>query len=301
MNSKIGSVAAVSGFVLSLIVGLVFGNGTAAIVRALVFAVFFFILVNILFVIVRRFLPELLEFDLQPNGDFRPGSRVNIVEGGGSGTMLGGEAGLESLGSRQGQDEGDTGSAAEPDLSSDRFYYDESDGADRGAVGGTPSGFDAAPFSGPGRSPDSDGILPGGVSSPALDQRGEDDYNEKRNASDSGGESLAARTDGAKLPPRPMSREDAALPDDNSSVDVLPDFEAMSQAFLASTRDAGAAGTEDETTGQTDDLFRLSVTGQEPDPSSQYYTGNKPVEMEGDFPPKQIAQAIQTVLKRDEQ
>jgi hypothetical protein len=96
-------------------------------------------------------------------------------------------------------------------------------------------------------------------------------------------------------------REDAALPEDGSSMDVLPDFEAMSQAFLASTREGGTDEAEAGTTGQTEDLFRLSVTGQEPDPSSQYYKGNKPVEMEGDFPPKQIAQAIQTVIKRDEQ
>jgi hypothetical protein len=90
-------------------------------------------------------------------------------------------------------------------------------------------------------------------------------------------------------------------------VDVLPDFEAMSQAFLASTQEAEKGETEseseseDETIGQTDDVFQLSVSGQSPDPASQYYTGNKPVELEGDFPPKRIAQAIQTVLKRDEQ
>jgi hypothetical protein len=100
---------------------------------------------------------------------------------------------------------------------------------------------------------------------------------------------------------RPAAREDAALPDDDSSVDVLPDLEAMSRAFLASTREADTAGIENETTGQTEDVFRISVSGQEPDPSSRYYAGNKPAEMEGDFPPKQLAQAIQTVLKRDEQ
>jgi hypothetical protein len=86
-------------------------------------------------------------------------------------------------------------------------------------------------------------------------------------------------------------------------VDVLPDFEAMSQAFLASTQEAekGEGESENETIDQTDDVFQLSVSGQSPDPASQYYTGNKPMELEGDFPPKQLAQAIQTVLKRDEQ
>ncbi|MDR2786297.1 MAG: hypothetical protein LBB83_10330 [Treponema sp.] len=297
MNSKIGGIAAAFGFVLSLIIGLIFGNGTFAIVRALVFAVFFFVLVNILLVIIRRFLPELLDFDTQPEGDSRPGSKINIIAGDSPGAMLGGKAGLESLGSRQGQDAEDIGSIAEPDLSSERFSYNDYAGGNQDNISGALPNFGGAPLSG------LNGSLPDDVSAPvpALDQRGEDGYNGKRNVSDLGTESQAARTGGAAFSPRPVPREDAALPNGNSSVDVLPDFEAMSQAFLASTREPGPDETKDKTTGQTEDVFRLSVTGQEPDPSSQYYTGNKPVEMEGDFPPKQLAQAIQTVLKRDEQ
>jgi hypothetical protein len=313
MNSKIGGIVAVFGFVFSLIIGLISGNGVFAFMRALILAVFFFILVNILLVIIRRFLPELLDFDLQPNGDYHPGSRVNITEGGPA-AILGGEAGLENLGSRQGRDDEGGGSVAEPDLSSDRFSYDDGIGGDQGGIDGAPLDFGATPAgSGAAPSPESGGLSGlgaplggdslGGVppSVPALDQRGKDGYNEKGSASDSQAESRAMRTDGVGLSPRPALREDAALPDDGSSVDVLPDFEAMSQAFLASTRETGTDGAEAETTGQTEDVFRLSVTGQEPDPSSRYYKGNKPVEMEGDFPPKQIAQAIQTVIKRDEQ
>ena len=305
MNSKIGGIAAVFAFVFSLIIGLVFGNGTVAVVRALVLAVFFFVLVNILLIMIRRFLPELMDFDLQSDGGLRPGSRINIMEGGGSGAILGGEAGLESLGSRQDQDDGDTAFLTEPDLSSERFSYNDDTGGDQG--GPLPNFGDAPLFgtgglsglgtpSGTPLGEDSSAAAPSPV--PALDQRGEDDYNGKRTAPDAGEKPRTAQAGGAKSSPRPVSREEAALPDDSASVDVLPDFEAMSQAFLASTR---AAGAGDETTGGTEDVFRLSVTGQEPDPSSQYYTGNKPVEMEGDFPPKQIAQAIQTVLKRDEQ
>ncbi|MDR2020240.1 MAG: hypothetical protein LBQ14_05665 [Treponema sp.] len=303
MNSKTGGIAAVFGFVLSLIIGLIFGNGTFAVVRALVFAVFFFVLVNILLVLIRRFLPELLDFDLDPGGDSRPGSRVNIVEGGGPAAILGGEAGLENLGSRQGRSDGDGGSVAEPDLSSERFSYDDNAGADQGDLSGAPSGFDTVPLPGPGSLSGLSGDSPGGVpsSAPALDQRGEDGYNGKRSVPDSGAGPRTVRTGGMELSPQPALREDAALPEDNSSVDVLPDFEAMSQAFLTSTREPGTGEAGTETSGQTEDLFRLSVTGQEPDPSSRYYTGNKPVEMEGDFPPKHIAQAIQTVLKRDEQ
>jgi hypothetical protein len=297
MHYKTGGIAAAFAFVLSLIIGLIFGNGAFALVRALVFAVFFFILVNILLIIISRFLPELLEFDLDTDGDSRPGSRVNIIEG--AGTILGDEAGLESLGSRRDQGDEDSGSLAEPDLSSERFSFNDDAGGDLEAADSILSGLGGVPLPGTGDLPGLGGDLPSPV--PALDQRGEDHYTEKENVFDSGAESQAARTDGVKPLSRLVPREEAALPGDNSSVDVLPDFEAMSQAFLASTRDPETAETEDKTTGQTEDVFRLSVTGQEPDPSSRYYTGSKPVEMKGDFPPKQLAQAVQTVLKRDKQ
>ncbi|MDR0709243.1 MAG: hypothetical protein LBF77_04150 [Spirochaetaceae bacterium] len=315
MNSKIGGVAAAFGFIFSLIIGLISGNGVFALIRALILAVFFFVLVNILLVIIRRFLPELLDFDLQTGEDYRPGSRVNITEGVGPAAILGGEAGLESLGSRQDQGGMDGGSVAEPDLSSERFSYNDDAGGGQGSGGGELSGFDAATPAGLGAMPPpvlgnlsglsvpSDENSPDGVPSPglALDQGGKDGYNREKDVSASGAGPRMTQTGGAEFSPQPALREDAVLPDDNSSVDVLPDLEAMSQAFLASTREADTAGIENETTGQTEDVFRLSVTGQEPDPSSRYYTGNKPVEMEGDFPPKQLAQAIQTVLKRDEQ
>jgi hypothetical protein len=304
MNSKIGGIAAAFGFVLSLIIGLAFRNGAFAFVRALVFAAFFFVLVNILRIVIQRFLPELLDFGPELGADPRPGSRVNITEGDGAAGMLGDEAGLESLDSRQGR--GDGAAAAQPDLSSERF---SENGVYGGGLGGAPppgpgggldglgglSGLGGAPPSGPGL----EGNFPAGRPSvPALDQSGEAGYNEKGAVSDFEAE---PRAGGGGIPPRPAPRGDAALPDGGSSVDVLPDFEAMSQAFLASTREPEPASAEEETAGRTEDLFQLSVTGQAPDPSSQYYTGNKPVEMEGDFPPKHIAQAIQTVLKRDEQ
>ncbi|MDR1352343.1 MAG: hypothetical protein LBK05_03580 [Treponema sp.] len=301
MNSKIGGIAAAFGFVLSLVIGLFSGTGAFAVVRALVFAALFFILANILLIAVRRFLPDLLEFSPEPNGDSRPGSRINITEGEGAAAMLGGRAGLENLDSGQG---GDGGTLAEPDLSSDRFSYD----TDSGSFGETPpdiggdSGFSGTTFPDSGNLAGLGGDPPAGISSPgpALDQRDKDVYNKKGSVSDSEAGTKVPPAGGAGLSP-PASHGEAALPEESSSMGVLPDFEAMSQAFLASAREAETGETGDETTGQTDDVFRLSVTGQSPDPSSQYYTGNKPVEMEGDFPPKQIAQAIQTVLKRDEQ
>jgi hypothetical protein len=297
MNFKIGGIAAIFGFVLSLIIGLVFRNGAFAFVRALTFAVFFFILANIFLIIIRRYIPDLLEFESESGGDSRPGSRINITEGDTAASMLGGEAGLESLDAPQSRGGEDSDLTAEPDLSNDRFSVD-------GDYDGGSDGFESGALIGEEPSPDIhgglsnlDGNLAPNIPSlgPALDQIGEDSYNEKGSIAERGEVSPPAK-------PTPVSREDAALPDSKgSSVDVLPDFEAMSQAFLASTQKAEKSENEDATTGQTEDVFQLSFSGQSPDPATKYYTGNKPVELEGDFPPKQIAQAIQTVLKRDEQ
>jgi hypothetical protein len=244
MNLKIGGIAAAAGFVLSLSIGLVFGNGVFAVPRAFAFALFFFVLVNAILFITRRFLPELLDIVPEP-GDSRPGSLINIVEGNETANSPDMGADIENLDFRQGPDGGGD-LAVEPDLSGERF---------------------------------SDGNGPGGGISGPLDLTGKDSYNE---------ESSVPGADAGL-------REDRA---DGASAGVLSDIELMSRAFLTPDGKAGEAGNGTEDPGG--DVFHLSVAGQSPEPSTGYYTGNKPVELEGDFPPKKIAQAIQTILKRDE-
>jgi hypothetical protein len=84
-------------------------------------------------------------------------------------------------------------------------------------------------------------------------------------------------------------------------MDSLPDFEAMSQAFLASTQKAeqeDPSGEGDSTGVETNDVFSVSVSGQSRAPS--LFSDDSSSELEGDYPPKEVAQAIQTLIKRDE-
>ncbi|MDR3337016.1 MAG: hypothetical protein LBT16_07415 [Treponema sp.] len=300
LNFKLGGIAAVFGFALSLIIGLITKNGAFAIVRALTFGIFFFILSNILLMVVRRFLPELLDMgsDLNEN---HPGSRINISEGGDeSGNLLGDEAGLEHLGSSGGGE-------AQPDFSPERFgdsgYSAGLDGEDRsggafagGGLGGAPSeeAFSGESLGNLNRGSGGGEFRPGlPIAGPALDQIKETGYNRHGDAEVNPPQVQAPK----------VSLGIAALPEaDSNSMDVLPDFEAMSQAFLASTQEreqSGEDGGDDSEGGTTEDVFSLSVSGQSLE-SSIFSPDEKPSGLEGDYQPKQVAQAIQTILKRDE-
>ncbi|MDR2516097.1 MAG: hypothetical protein LBC88_01800 [Spirochaetaceae bacterium] len=311
MNFKPGLIAAAAGFMLSLAVGLIAGAGLFAVVRALVFAAFFFVLVSGLGIAVGRFLPELLNLS-DPNAGYgeagygganyggavtgedgeAAGSRVNIaVEGDVSSPAFGGVSG------------GDMEDGA---FSSDSALEDEDDDFD----------------------PDSP------VPSPALDQFNEDEYTESGDFSAPASPSgvftpglPGVRSGGGGLPPGGKTGAEAApgagggrgasparpeRKEDADTVDMLPDLEAMSQAFLASTQEAeqsgdsgndGGGGTGNPFDGggspdTSEEVFEVSVSGQGREPAP--YIGNKPAALKGDFPPKDIAQAIQTLLKRDE-
>jgi hypothetical protein len=269
MNLKIGGIAAAAGFVLSLSIGLIFGNGVFAIPRALGLALFFFVLVNAIIVVTRRFLPELL--DSQAGGP-RSGSMIDIFEGSETVDTPGMEADIENPDFRQVPGGGDSGLAVEPDLSGERFSDRNGPGAD--------------------------------ISRP-LDLTDKDNYNRKK--SDPGADTglredhVGDAFNGAGFSPLsapPLAAGSAAPSGGGASADTLPDFGAMSRAFLPPDGKAGEDGNG--AAGEGSDVFHLSVAGQSPEPSPKYYTGSKPVEMKGDFPPKKIAQAIQTILKHDE-
>ncbi|MDR2618445.1 MAG: hypothetical protein LBC62_06205 [Treponema sp.] len=78
---RISGIIAGAAFVLSLLLGLISRAALPVLfVRALIFAVLFFVLSGLVYSLVSRFLPELLE-DAKDSSEFSPrGSRVNIVE-----------------------------------------------------------------------------------------------------------------------------------------------------------------------------------------------------------------------------
>jgi hypothetical protein len=82
-NFKASGIAAVTAFVLSLVVGLISGSGfLVVLIRALLFGILFFVLSCLVFWLLGQFVPELLseredDFDIPS-----PGSNVNISVGG---------------------------------------------------------------------------------------------------------------------------------------------------------------------------------------------------------------------------
>jgi hypothetical protein len=98
-----------------------------------------------------------------------------------------------------------------------------------------------------------------------LDQKGEDRYTKRGGAEENFTEI-----------------GEAAVPDSSETVDVLPDLDSLAASFIPSP------STEDE--GE--------VTA-ESFPKKAPSTNSKSQNMQGDFQPKELASAIQTILKRE--
>jgi hypothetical protein len=99
-----------------------------------------------------------------------------------------------------------------------------------------------------------------------LDQKNEEGYTSR-------GETGESPPSGASVSIAVPAAGDA---DGSGEVDTLPDLDAMAEAFIPAMND-----------GQSQEASR---------PSS----GNKPEKLDGDFNTKEMAAAIQTILKRDE-
>jgi hypothetical protein len=81
INFKLGGIAAGIAFILSLLIGLLSSTRLPTlIVRPLIFAVVFFIIANLIFWLVNRFLPELLVNNVEEPDIVMPGSQLNLME-----------------------------------------------------------------------------------------------------------------------------------------------------------------------------------------------------------------------------
>jgi hypothetical protein len=218
-------------FVLSFLIGLLSRTILPAlIIRPLVFAVLFFIIANLINMLVHRYLPELLERDAGPKEDIiMPGSQIDIME--------------------------DTpvvpGSIyARPDDSEETM-------GDISALASAPSGSriregptNTAPaYTAP--------LNLGG-----MDQSEQSGYTEQGSSSDASGS--------------------------GGSFDMLADLESLAGAFTASSGEKEEAAEEFQ--GLDDGPFA----------PARSTSGNKPQKMEGDFDPKEMAQGIRTILKKEE-
>jgi hypothetical protein len=80
-NPKISGVAASVAFILSFLIGIISKSGfPGLILRPLMFSIFFFIFSGLVFVLIGRFLPELMDEGPATPELIIPGSRIDITE-----------------------------------------------------------------------------------------------------------------------------------------------------------------------------------------------------------------------------
>ncbi|MDR3193243.1 MAG: hypothetical protein LBT87_09280 [Treponema sp.] len=274
MNLKLSGIVAAAGFILSLLIG-VFSGGAPdiSLLRAVSFGMVFFILAGVIWLSIHRFLPELFvppEEEPLMTG-LETGSRVNISVGDDD---VPANAALPT----EEDSRGDLGNVAE--LTARKApVQDETPGSmplpdlNGAAAKGSPAG------------------------SPVLDLGAEEGYSKnrasappeekKRNGMPAASNPAAPAEESGvvftPLPP-PLPLQNFSGADLGSGIETLPDLDAMAGAFMSSDEEDG-----EETAAS------LSMFGAEPKPRGS----GKAKSREDDYNPKEVASAIQTLLKRD--
>ena len=262
-NLKVSAIVAGIAFVLSFLIGL-FSKTTMPmiILRPIIFAFVFFVISALIYILVRSFLPELLENET-PGFDsgLLPGSRVNITESdapdfvqGFSPTLnRGDDVPFDTGESAPGnQRDSSRGSGAPPQRQV--FMGAQADDSEDG-LGNISDLMGKYTVSQP--------SSPAASSQPeTLDQNAQEDY-----------------TKVADLEEIPTV---AGIP---GSVDVLPDLDSMAGAFMPATM-----GRE---TDNTD--YSVSAPPRKPLP------GRKTKEWAGDFNAKDMASGLRTILNKEKE
>jgi hypothetical protein len=266
MNPKLGGIAGAAGFVLSLLIGLLSGGAfSVSLMRAIFFGMVFFILSNVIWMFINRFLPELLmpaEEEPLMTG-LETGSRVNISVG---------------------DDEEPVNAAVPSEKDSGGELGDVAELAAGKARAGT---VDSMPASLPARAGGA-----GPVKSPVLDLGAEEGYNRSGVLAASGEKKQSGAVSGPAeepaaafepLPP-PSPLQNSSGGDSGGDIETLPDLDAMAGAFMSSDEEDG-----EEMAGP------MPIFGAEPKPRAPGRAKSR----EDDYNPKEVASAIQTILKRD--
>ncbi|GHV42064.1 hypothetical protein AGMMS49546_19500 [Spirochaetia bacterium] len=289
INLKLSGLAAVSGFILSLLIGIASGGGTAiSLIRSLFCGLGFFALSSGIWVLINRFIPEIL---VAP-----PREEDNLLMGASSGSRVNISV----------EDENIPEGAVIPE--EDRPENDMGNIADLVASGGPmgkPTPQPAAPPPPP--SPPQDDfpwepmpvlqevnlesftpdslMAPPIMESPAprggagMDQNAKESYTRAgTNMSSGAGASSDA---GFTVSPSPLPFSGAAFGDE-PGLETLPDLDAMAGAFMSSDD-----GGEEEPAPPAFPAERKILST------------NKGQAMGGDYRSKDLASAIQTILKKD--
>ena len=267
MDLKIGGIAAAVAFGLSFLIGLVSRSTMPfLIVWPLVFAAIFFVLCVAAKFLFGQFLPELLEDDSGSNSGLFPGSVVNIMEGDTNQDEFSSDA--QGSGGSLWQ----SPNAARPD-DSDKSIGDITTLAEvvarnksvyKEATAGAAEGLDQNLENGYTALGELEKFS---QSSPLMDFEAP-----ASGAADSSPPHAAAK---------PAKSRSHALNSD--SEDSLPDLDSMAGVFTSSS-----AEEEPETASYSE-------------PDRKRKSANRDQSLEGDFSPKDIAEGIRTVLRKDKE
>jgi len=292
-NLKWGVIFAVFAFVVSVLMGIVFGVAVTHIfLRALIFSVVFFGLGFGLRLIVNNYLPEVLYSDDAAQDDYGRGSYPNEQgsEQTGAGIVLDntGEYALPELFKTSG---GSDEMGNIEDLVSGRFS------ARNYAEFGQAKGIDAnaeASYNNRVVSQDFSLGLPEEV--PFMDGDYQDGYSDNSYQGGSGDDAPEERQ--AFTP----SFGDG----DSDGMGGLPDLDMMARAFSSfggapAQGPAAPAASSQPASGFVPTTVNEFVSTPEAPSSSgpSYNKGNKPEQMKGDFKPKELAEGIRAVLNKE--
>jgi hypothetical protein len=253
-NLRWSGLAAVVAFLVSLILGIsVHAQIHIVLLRAFGFALAFFFLAALLWRLINRYLPELLQIPSPQDSPLMPdletGSRVDITLG---------------------DSEIPRNAAIPPEGASDESVGNIADMTRSRTRERSEPPPDPSPDPSPSPSP-APSFVP--LSAQGMDQSPPSRYTQER-------EGVPAAP-----PPNPGSKGGvsgvSALGDLSGDVESLPDLDALAGTFLSS----GAAGDEEASAPSS------TGVGE--------YRSKKGKEVGEDFNPKELASAIQTILKRD--
>jgi hypothetical protein len=261
---KWGVTAGIIAALVSIGLGVLFGVNTVHIIsRAVIFLLVFFALGAGLRVLINNYFPELMYLDEGSDSKItfdQPGSQINITLGG-------------------------IGEYAVPEM-----YRNSGDPEELGNIEDLISGAFRARSSFEQNTADTPSFAPE-QSSEGIDRKGEEDYNIQRDSFSA--EPQVFESFREPEPSKPVTFEKPepvftpVFSSDSDDFEALPDLGSMATAF--------STGFVNE------EVTAMPHLGDEAEHEQMHYNkGNKPEPLKGDFNPKELAEGLRTVLKKDD-
>ena len=279
-NIKINIMVAGVAFILSFLLGLISGSSLPMLViRPVIFAIVFFIIFACIQILINRFLPELYESGKEKDvSDFMPGARINITEDEPMASPIDytGEAAQETQSSQDYSQESGQAAYAKPSSGARPNELDKEIG-------------DISQLAYISRQENK-------IEETGIDQNQESSYNAEGEEDVPEFEQVES-LDSTDTPP-PVAEEKGSAPGSempefffensarSSSMDeVLPDLDSMAGAFSSASSNEAPEGQE----------YPVSMS------IAKTSSGRNDLGWTEDFPPKDIASGVRTILTKDKE